>query len=259
MSAAHSPIPKTWPGTARLSQSVWCGKEPRNTKAVFQSVQRHALAELTRALGTVRFIQVGANDGVEGDFLHPFITSGAWRGVLVEPGDRARERLMQTYAGIPGLTIASEAIWSESGTRTFYEVEGADELSSFSRETILVHAPKYADLEGMLRPRPVATLTLDDLAERHGMPFPDVVAVDAEGCDDIVLGSFSIEARRPAAILFEHVHLSAERSSALRQRILDAGYAEVFDRHDMLAIRRGALPDGLVDFLADVVQQARDN
>ncbi|OYW50654.1 MAG: hypothetical protein B7Z34_04330 [Novosphingobium sp. 12-62-10] len=259
MKATTEPIARPWPGTARLSQSVWCQKEPRNTKAVFQAVQRHALAELTRALGTVSFIQVGANDGVEGDFLHPFIVSGAWRGVLVEPGDRARERLIQTYDGVAGLTIAPEAIWSESGTRTFYEVDGADELSSFSRETILVHAPKYADLAGMLRPRQVATLTLDDLADRHGISCPDVVAVDAEGCDDIVLGSFSIETRKPAMMLFEHVHLSAERSAALRQRILGAGYAEVFDRHDMLAIRRGVLPDALVDFLADVVQQAREN
>jgi len=259
MTKQHDPIAKAWPGTARLSQSVWCGKEPRNTKAVFQSIQRYALAELTRALGTVRFIQVGANDGVVGDFLHPFIVSGAWEGVLVEPGDRARERLVRTYAGVGGLTIAAEAIWSESGTRTFYEVEGADELSSFSRETILVHAPKYADLEGMLRPRPVATLTLDDLADRHGIPRPHVVAVDAEGCDDVVLGSFSIETRQPAMLLFEHVHLSADRSEALRRRIRAAGYAEVFDRHDMLAIRRGALPDPLVDFFAEVVQQAREN
>ena len=251
--------PRAWPGTARLSQSVWCNKEPRNTKFVFQSVQRHALGELTRLLGTVNFIQVGANDGLEGDFLHPFLMNGQWRGVLVEPGDDARARLMQTYRGVEGLAIAPEAIWSESGTRAFYVVEGADELSSFSRETILVHAPKYDDLAGMIREREVATLTLDDLADRHGVPCPDVVAIDAEGCDDVVLGSFSLETRRPAMVLFEHVHLSAERSAALRERLRAAGYAEVFDRHDMLAIRRGVLPDDLLDFLVDVVQQARDN
>lgn len=252
--------PKTaWQGTARLSQSVWCQKEPRCAKFVFQRVQRHALSVLTQQLGTVSFIQVGANDGVSGDFLHPFIASGRWRGILVEPGEQARLRLRETYAGIPGLAIASEAIWSESGQRPFYEVDGADELSSFSLETIMVHAPKYDDLRSMVREHAVPTVTLDELADRHGVPAPDVIAIDAEGCDDIVLAGFSLEARRPAMLLFEHVHLSADRSAALRRRILDAGYVEVFDRHDMLAIRRGALPDELVDFLADVVREARDN
>jgi FkbM family methyltransferase len=259
MTGTSPPGKRAWPGTARLSQSVWCQKEPRCTKFVFQRVQRHALEVLTAQLGTVSFIQVGANDGISGDFLHPFIASGQWQGILVEPGERARMRLAETYAGLSGLSIASEAIWSESGQRPFYEVEGADELSSFSLETILLHAPKYDDLAGMIRERAVPTLTLDALADRHGLPAPDVIAIDAEGCDDIVLAGFSLEVRRPALLLFEHVHLSGDRSAALRQRILGAGYIEVFDRHDILAIRRDALPDDLITFLVDVVRAAREN
>jgi FkbM family methyltransferase len=250
---------RKWAGSASLSQSVWAQSDPRAAKFVFGAVRHYAFAELTRSLGSVRFIQVGANDGVRNDPLREFILSGAWTGLLVEPGDDQNARLRAAYAGVPGAGIVGVAIWSESGRRPFYIVEGADALSSFSLDTILRHEPKYDDLRGMIRTIEVETLTLDALADRHGVPNPDVVVVDAEGCDDVVLGSFDIEARRPKLVLFEHVHLSPEASKALRDRLVAAGYVCIADRHDVLAIGEGVFPAHLVDFLAEVVREARNN
>lgn len=248
-----------WHGIASFSESVLCLKEPFNTKPLFGRIAARAFERLTERLGTVRFVQVGANDGVHADHLHPFIVGGRWEGVLIEPAPDPFDRLTRTYAGIDGLQFVCKAISCETGSLPFYYVEGEDGLSSFSLETILAHSPKYDDLPGMIRTMAVETETLDALCDRMGIARPDVIAVDTEGTDDLVLQSFDLEGRRPKLVLFEHCHLSAQRSAALRDRIVGAGYRLVHDRHDALAIAPDALDPAEADFFADLVALARAN
>ena len=111
----------------------------------------------------------------------------------------------------------------------------------------------------MIRTLEVQTRSLDTVCDDYGVTNPAVVAVDTEGTDDIVLESLSIEERKPSVILFEHCHLSAERSARLRDRLVDAEYRLIHDRHDALAIAAGTFGEPEVDFMADVVAAARAN
>jgi FkbM family methyltransferase len=222
-------------------------------------VVARVLERLTNRLGTVTFVQVGANDGINADHIHPFVKSGAWTGVLVEPAPVPYARLRENYRGVDGLHFAPVAISLSDEKLPFYFVEGDDGLSSFSLDTILSHAPKYDDLRGMIRTLEVETRTLDAVCDEYGISNPAVVAVDTEGTDDIVLQSLSIEARKPSVILFEHCHLSAERSAKLRDRLVGAGYRLIHDRHDALAIAAGTFDEREVDFMADVISVARAN
>lgn len=248
-----------WQGIASFSESVFCLPEPYNTKPIFGRVVQRVLDLVTRKLGTVPFVQVGANDGVSADHIHAFVKSGAWTGILVEPAPDPFARLLENYRNVEGLQFVPVAISTSKGTLPFYYVEGDDGLSSFSLETILSHSPKYADLPGMIRTLDVETRTLDSICDDHGIANPAVVAVDTEGTDDIVLESLSIETRRPAVILFEHCHLPADRSARLRDRLLKAGYRLIHDRHDALAVAEGAIDEGEAQFLADLVSIARAN
>lgn len=248
-----------WRGIASFSQSVLCLKEPYNTKPLFGRVVVRACELLTSRLGSVPFVQVGANDGVHADHIFPFVRSGKWTGVLVEPAPIPFQRLRENYRDVAGLQFAQVAISPSEGRLPFYYVEGDDGLSSFSLDTILSHAPKYEDLQGMIRTLEVPTTTLDRLCDDHGIARPAVVAVDTEGTDDLVLQTFSIERRRPALILFEHCHLSADRSAALRHRLTVAGYRLIHDRHDALAVLEGTFEAAEIDFLADLISIARSN
>lgn len=248
-----------WQGIASFSESVLCLEEPYNTKAIFGRVVQRVLEMLTSQLGTVPFVQVGANDGVSADHIHSFVKSGAWRGVLVEPAPAPFARLLENYRGVEGLQFAPLAISTSAGTLPFYFVEGDDGLSSFSLDTILSHAPKYEDLRSMIRTLEVNTRSLDEVCDEYGVSNPAVVAVDTEGTDDIVLQSLSIEERRPSVILFEHCHLSGERSAKLRDRLIAAEYRLIHDRHDALAIAPGTFDEAEVEFMADVIAVARAN
>ena len=247
-----------WEGIASFSQSVLCLDEPFNTKAIFKRVVVRAMDLLTERLGSVPFVQVGANDGVHADHIRPFVLSGKWQGVLIEPAPVAFERLLQNYEGVHGLAFAQVAISTSAGPLPFYYVEGEDGLSSFALDTILTHAPKYDDLKSMIRELEVDVTTLDAICDDYAIS-PAVVAVDAEGTDDIVLQSFALEERKPNLILFEHCHLSAERSAALRDRLLQARYRLIHDRHDALAIAEGTFERGVAEFFADIVATARNN
>ncbi|MHA7819945.1 MAG: FkbM family methyltransferase [Erythrobacter sp.] len=246
-------------GVAAQSQSVFSAKEPRNTKFVFGLVVDYLLESLSRDKDQVVFVQVGANDGVRGDALNKHIREHDWRGLLIEPVPAAFERLSETYRSIGSVDFAQTAIWTESGTKPFYIVDGADVLSSFSRETIMLHDLKYDDLASMIREVEVPTSRLDDLCRQRGVERPDVLAVDAEGCDDIVLGTFDFDLHRPSIVLFEHVALTHEASSRLKELLEGLGYTLVYDRHDVLAIASGAFADHLTSFCQDIVMTARTN
>lgn len=249
---------RNWRGIASFSQSVLCLAERPEAKAVFGRVVRDALEILTAKLGRIPFVQVGANDGIHADHIHPLVMSGKWHGILIEPAPAAFERLLETYRGIEGLAFVQLAVSTSEGRLPFYYVEGDDGLSSLSLETILSHSPKYDDLGGMIRKLEAEARTLDSICDAHSLPRPAVLAVDTEGTDDIVLQSFSIEERRPSLILFEHCHLSRERSAALRDRLLGAGYRLLHDRHDALAIAAGTFEDRVVDGFADAITAARN-
>ena len=247
----------TWGGIASISESVLCLKEPHETKAIFAGVVREALETLTAQLARISFVQVGANDGIHADHLHPLVMSGRWHGLLIEPAPRPYARLLQTYRDVGGLAFEQLAVSEQEGCLPFFYVEGDDGLSSLSLDTILSHAPKYENLRNMIRPMTVTARRLDDICDDHGLRCPAVIAVDSEGMDDVVLKSFSIEARRPAIILFEHCHLSAERSAALRDRLIAANYRILHDRHDALALRRGVFEDKVVQSFSDRISATR--
>jgi FkbM family methyltransferase len=248
-----------YPGVAGLSSSVFCKKEPRNTKFIFAEIVDYVLS-MIRPDGTpVTFVQVGANDGMRGDPISRHVIQGGWRGLLVEPVPAAMERLRAHYGTGPGLVFRGEAIWSEEGRRDFHIVRGEDVLSSFSLPTIMMHELKYDDLAGMIETVPVATRRLDSLCRETGFETADLLVVDVEGCDDIVLRTFDFERHRPSAILFEHVALSAEASQAIGEFLEKLGYEIIYDRHDCLCLLGERFEPRLVEFLARVVGAARDN
>jgi FkbM family methyltransferase len=248
-----------WKGVASTSQSVFCAREPKNTKFIYAVVRNYIFDLLSCREETVRFVQVGANDGMHGDPVHPYVLDHGWRGLLIEPIPAVFERLKAAYAGAPGAEFSNFAIWPDEGTKTLHVVDGRDVLSSFSLETIPRHAPKYDDLQSELRTLEAPTRRLDTLLRETGHAEPNVLVVDVEGCDDLVLRTFDFAAHKPDVVQFEHVHLSADASAGVRDWLTGLGYALLFDRHDVLCLDTARFDPALVRFCQDILVTARAN
>ena len=90
-----------------LSQNAELRKFPSSASKPFPFLFRLAASHLQKSQDKVRFIQVGANDGVFGDPLREFIKSFGWEGILVEPQPDVFHHLLDNYDGFSNLVFVN--------------------------------------------------------------------------------------------------------------------------------------------------------
>jgi FkbM family methyltransferase len=210
--------------TPLLNESNWRSVE-------FDDVVCRRMVEVGREL---RFIQVGAFDGVTGDPLRKYIVDCGWKGVLVEPQAAAAENLRTLYRANDRISVRQAAIDSERRQRTLYTVYSAGAppwagaLASFDRETINKHADSIPDLQERIREESVSCLGCEEV---------DLLQIDVEGADAFVLSLFPFDRIKPAIIHWESKHLSKSQLEECLERLAPMGYR--FARsgsEDMLAV-----------------------
>lgn len=202
------------------------------------------------------FVEIGANDGVQHDPLHPFIVSRRWSGILVEPVPFVFERLKRNYAGIDRVILENAAIADHDGTLPFFHLEPAPEheldrlpswydgIGSFSREAVLSHEAEIPDIARRIVCTEVPGLTFDSLLRRHAVARVDLVMVDTEGYDWEVVRHIDLAAAAPKLLIYEHFHLSPEDRAACRRHVASFGYdikEEGFDTYCLSGDADGTL------------------
>ena len=166
---------------------------------------------------SLRFVQVGANDGLRGDPLRQYVLTPGWRGILCEPQEDVFAALQRNYASEADRLIFEKVAISPSSDRlVLYRppdigvATGADMphgLTVTSSDPSVV-ARQTGVAEGDLVKIVVPTITLDAIVARHGFEGFDVLQIDVEGYDFEVLKTLLLDRHRPAVIQFEHGHLS---------------------------------------------------
>jgi FkbM family methyltransferase len=240
------------------SESCFFEGQDWKAKLVFDKVQAFVMEELTRKLGTIRFVQVGSNDGAKADPIQPFVLGGRWSGLLIEPIPRIFETLRKNYTNVGSLSFANVAIAEQDGSADFYSVRDPHSaLSSFNYETVMKHEHWLPNIGDLIEKIKVPTLRLDSVLKSHGIETIDVLVVDTEGFDAAVISTIDLEEYKPKLIMFEHVHLSAHGSEGLRNTLTRQSYEFIFDGYDCVAISRGLFEDHLIALLKGVVAAAR--
>lgn len=167
-------------------------------------------AAVVRALapGSRVFIDVGANVG---DWSDLYLRSAGpdVRGILVEPGEQAGDRLSARFSEMPGVEIVRSAASDREGTATFYGGENASEGSSLVRG------------QGLGGGREVPLTTVDRLADELALAEIDFLKIDAEGHDLSVLrGAVNcLTARRVSVVQFEYHRLWTEAEATLAEAL----------------------------------------
>jgi FkbM family methyltransferase len=192
----------------------------------------------------VRYLQVGAFDGVSGDPIYPLIEKHGLQGIVIEPQKDAFERLKTNYARFPNFRFANVAIADHDGYSTLFRIkpgaggpEWLGQIASFDRHVLMRHTRWVPNLESMIETERVPCLTFDTLFKERAIENVDVLQIDAEGHDAEILRLFNIPVRKPAIVHFEHRHLSiADHSNAIGL-LVGQGYLVAASGTDTLAYR----------------------
>lgn len=197
--------------------------------------------------GTEVFVlQIGAGDGITGDFLHACLRRKRWRALLLEPHPRAFELLCTTYWDCPCVQCVQSAIAEHDGFIDLYAVRDttglpwwADQIPSLRADVIFSHETLIPDLRERVEVISVPCQTIATLMTSFSFEQADIAAVDAEGLDALIVSDMLKAGLLPQLILFEHKHLRHRERQSLISDLL-VGYILVDGPWDTLCVRRSS-------------------
>jgi len=207
--------------------------------------------QILKALASKRsvfFVQVGSNDGVQGDPIHDLIVEReSWRGIFIEPIDFLFQRLRMNYGNAGRFVFENVAIGTEKGTKKFYYVSEKarteldlpywhDQLGSFDRAHIIRALGEQ--MSPYIVEEDIECLPLQAVLDRNGVKAIDLIHIDTEGFDYKVLSQLDLRRYKPSAILFEHHLLPDEEFAKARKLLRVTGYRLLQFGNDILAVRR---------------------
>jgi len=243
---ALSKYPKAYQCTVNFRNRFF-----RRRSIEFSPVQEKILRAM-QPKKSIRFIQIGSNDGVQGDPLFRLINADSrWTGVFVEPVDYLFQRLRMNYRNDPRFRFENVAIGAAAARAKFYYVAesaglalGAalphwvSQLGSFDRRLLEQNLGPdlLAQVESWIEEREVEVLSLGSLLERNGVNELDLVHIDAEGADFDILSQLDLVRFRPSLIIYEHVHLSEADKLAAAGLLNRANYITERIGRDTLAV-----------------------
>lgn len=187
------------------------------------------LERRARQAGRLRFVQIGANDGVRFDDLYRFATSHTASGLVVEPISIYFERLSLNYHDYPAIVPVRAALHPTLDQATMYYVDPAkagdlpDWTAGIASLDATHHQRSGVNSEQMIS-EIVPCKPLMTLLKEYGIDELDYLQVDAEGFDAEVIRMIDFETIRPAWIRFERTHLSEGDREDVRVRLKSAGY-----------------------------------
>jgi FkbM family methyltransferase len=205
-------------------------KFPRDSPRALPILDLALLALMAKKGSAIRFIQVGANDGVHVDPLRKYVTSLPWTGVLVEPQPDVFERLRDNYE-----ECASRLIFENCGVSQdrrvleLFRLSPDAQTSAPSRSAVVSYredmtASQLLVPKSRLQRITVPCVTLDELIGRHGMGDLDLLQIDTEGYDLQVLRSLDLERTKPRVIHIETGHLTRPDCTELASLLSSNGY-----------------------------------
>jgi FkbM family methyltransferase len=192
----------------------------------------------------IRYVEVGANDGIAGDPIFPWIGKHHLRGVLIEPQKDAFTRLERNYSHLDGFRLVHAAIAENDGEKTLYRIkpeaqgpEWLHHVASFDRKLLESHAHRIPNLLSMIVTEQVPCISVGSLFRKFEIERFDMLQIDAEGFDAKILKFFDIPSRTPPIVRFEHSHLDATDHEDSVRMLVECGYQIAMQGSDTLAYR----------------------
>lgn len=236
-----------FPLVYNISQKIYNFFFPASQLSIQEQIEK-----TFRKKPSVFFVQVGSNDGVQGDPIHGLITkSKEWTGMFIEPVGLYFQRLKHNYENADRFIFENVAIGTERETKRFYYVlEEAktefddlpywyNQLGSFDKNHILKQLGDR--LEPYIVEEEIECFPIQEIFDRNNVKTIDFLHIDTEGFDYKVLSQVDFDRYKPLIVLYEHVHLSADDREKAKLLLKTSGYRLVRYGFDTLAIKASAI------------------
>ena len=191
--------------------------------------------QFSRSQPSVRFVQIGAADGLRNDPIREFVLRDGWQGVLIEPLPDVFELLKRNYGPRRGLTFLNAAISDTDGSLSFWTFQEAF-LKALPTEQRLNYLQKASfdknhvrkflagASEDVLKELHVPCRTLTSILQEHMPQGFDLLVIDAEGHEPRIIHSVTTFTLKPKAIFFESHNIPRGEMTALTGILESAGY-----------------------------------
>jgi FkbM family methyltransferase len=177
----------------------------------------------------IKFVQIGANDGIQFDDLYITVTSQRWKGLVVEPLKDLHERLALNYQDYPQVIPVNVAIHPTIDRAAVYRV---------NRQALQKYPAWAAGIASMHKSHLLRNKILDDdiVAEyvkcQPLMPLlhqfhcldADVLQIDTEGFDAEIIKMIDFSEFRPLVIKFEWINLAIADKESVVGLLTNAEY-----------------------------------
>lgn len=194
---------------------------------------------------SIKFVQIGANDGQLNDPIYPYIKQGKLKGILVEPLPPLFEKLKLTYKGIDGLTFENVGITDSDGNMGFYflppeynEPDWLQQIGTFDKKAMEINLETLPQLLPKVQTTNVATISLNTLFNRNNVKEVDLLLIDAEGFEYKILKQLQHVSVKPTHIVFEWGCMEKLEYDLLIKLLTDQGYELFQHGGDILALKK---------------------
>ncbi|OAI42556.1 hypothetical protein AYO41_04065 [Verrucomicrobia bacterium SCGC AG-212-E04] len=195
------------------------------------------------SLEGLRFIQVGANDGLRADPIHRYVLRYHWTGCLLEPLPAYFQALRENYRSVTGLQFLNAALGSTTGRAEIFQLrpgqpnlpDWAWGLASLDRNRLLAAAAELNLDELSICSESVDVITWGELQRTGSVDRCDLLIIDTEGLDIQLLRMAPLAQLSPRVIHFEHACASSMDRLAIYADLLAMGYEISTDGGDTIA------------------------
>jgi FkbM family methyltransferase len=203
-----------------------------NSSSLFDNLLRKVLDGLANK--EVFFVEIGANDGINGDPLYPYIIKHNWPGVYVEPQKAVFAQLVENFKGRKNLHFENIAITDKYETVTLYVPNDAyySSIASLKKDVGMLG---QFELEAQL----VEAKPFDYLIDKYDLTSKKCLflLIDVEGQEKQILFSIDFSRFSPTYVLFEHRLMDYDTHRAVNIFLTEKGYKIYVEKYDTLACK----------------------
>jgi FkbM family methyltransferase len=191
--------------------------------------------------GNVRFLQIGAMDGVKHDDIYSYVVSNGWKGVLVEPLPDMFEKLLNNYQDHTGLQFECSAITNKPGKENIFRVPpeliGTEGVPDWMEGCSTLRPANYIDdVLNVAVPVEINGITIEQLYEKYGSQY-DLVQVDTEGYDYDIFLQLIQNGLTADVYKIEIAHITYTKAVWMRWVLENHNYKTFIDGYDLIAYR----------------------